>query len=138
MPTSDDRSSLTRNHWKLREKSPAAAVLVFLARLLLFPPFVRQFRRLRQPRRQTTRQGEDRMKYGNENEKKSESMRRAAAQDGRLTRDQPCACGRPSAVIRIGHRWFRFSTCRHCAKAQARGTLVPPPAIGAVEGKRAA
>ena len=78
------------------------------------------------------------MKYGNENEKKSESMRRAAAQDGRLTRDQLCACGRPSAVIRIGHRWFRFSTCRHCAKAPVHGALVPPPAVRTVESRRAA
>ena len=69
------------------------------------------------------------MKYGNENEKKFESVRRAAALYGRLTRDLLCACGRPSAVVRVGHRWFRFSTCRHCFQAQSRGAVpLPVPA----------
>jgi hypothetical protein len=31
-----------------------------------------------------------------------------------LRRFRVCACGRPCALVRRGHRWRRLGTCRHC------------------------
>ena len=61
---------------------------------------------------------EQETKYEHETERKFESVRKAAALVGRLKRAGLCACGRPVALVRRGHRWERQSCCRHCGIAE--------------------
>lgn len=68
------------------------------------------------------------MKYETGNEKKFESVTRAAALAGRLTRAGLCACGRPAALVRRSHRWQRLACCVHCRATVAIGAGRDPKA----------
>ena len=49
-----------------------------------------------------------------------EGLRRNAC-TGQLRRSRFCACGRPRALIRHGHRWERLSACWQCL---SRGSAI--------------
>lgn len=53
-----------------------------------------------------------------------ESTRPRAGRRLRLRHHRDCACGRPRALLREGHRWRRLGACRRCLRAaspQGRG-----------------
>jgi hypothetical protein len=60
---------------------------------------------------------EQETKYEHEAGRNFESLRMAAALVGRLKRAGLCACGRPGALVRRGHRWERQPCCWHCGIA---------------------
>jgi len=53
------------------------------------------------------------------NDRKFESINKAAALAGRLWRTNLCSCGRAAKLVRKRHHWRRLACCSHCLEAAA-------------------